>query len=152
MKVSFAFAKGTLDIYEEKQMGRRELREQIFKLLFRIEFNKPEEMAEQEKLFFEDGEKKISEIDHVYITEKYARIVQQKKAIDLMINEIAEGWKTERMGKVDLTILRLAVYEIKFDEDVPASVAINEAVELAKKFGQDGSPSFINGILAKFAK
>ncbi len=133
-------------------MGRRELREQIFKLLFRIEFNKPEEMAEQEKLFFEDDEKKTSEIDHEYITEKYARIVKQKKEIDLMINEIAEGWKTERMGKVDLTILRLAVYEIKFDEDVPASVAINEAVELAKKFGQDGSPSFINGILAKFAK
>lgn len=69
-----------------------------------------------------------------------------------MINEIAEGWKTERMGKVDLTILRLAVYEIRFDEDVPTSVAINEAVELAKKYGQDGSPSFVNGILAKFAK
>ena len=83
---------------------------------------------------------------------KYANIVTQKSEIDAMINQIAEGWKTERMGKVDLTILRLAVYEIKFDEDVPASVAINEAVELAKKFGQDGSASFINGILAKFAK
>jgi len=83
---------------------------------------------------------------------KYANIVTQKSEIDAMINQIAEGWKTERMGKVDLTILRLAVYEVKFDEDVPASVAINEAVELAKKFGQDGSASFINGILAKFAK
>lgn len=150
--MSFAFAEDTLDIYEEKEMGRRELREQIFKLLFRIEFNKPEEMKEQEKLFFEDDEKLIPEDGQEYIMNKYANIVTQKSEIDAMINQIAEGWKTERMGKVDLTILRLAVYEIKFDEDVPASVAINEAVELAKKFGQDGSASFINGILAKFAK
>ena len=105
-------------------MGRRELREQIFKLLFRIEFNKPEEMEEQEKLFFEDDEKAISENDQEYIAQKYANIVCKKIEIDTMINEIAEGWKTERMGKVDLTILRLAVYEIKFDEDVPTSVAI----------------------------
>ncbi len=133
-------------------MGRRELREQIFKLLFRIEFNKPEEMKEQEELFFEDDEKLIPEDGQEYIMNKYTNIVMQKPDIDAMINQIAEGWKTERMGKVDLTILRLAVYEIKFDEDVPASVAINEAVELAKKFGQDGSASFINGILAKFAK
>ena len=150
--MSFAFAEDTLDIYEEKEMGRRELREQIFKLLFRIEFNKPEEMKEQEKLFFEDDEKLIPEDGQEYIMNKYANIVTQKSESDAMINQIAEGWKTERMGKVDLTILRLAVYEIKFDEDVPASVAINEAVELAKKFGQDGSASFINGILAKFAK
>ena len=150
--MSFSFAEDTSDIYEEKYMGRRELREQIFKLLFRIEFNKPEEMEEQEKLFFEDDEKAISENDQEYIAQKYANIVCKKIEIDTMINEIAEGWKTERMGKVDLTILRLAVYEIKFDEDVPTSVAINEAVELAKKYGQDGSPSFINGILAKFAK
>ena len=133
-------------------MGRRELREQIFKLLFRIEFNKAEEMPEQIKLFFEDNEKTVLEPDEAYISQKYKNIVDKKTDIDLAINEVAEGWKTERMGKVDLTILRLAVYEIKYDEDVPASVAINEAVELAKKFGQDGSPAFVNGILAKFAK
>ena len=56
------------------------------------------------------------------------------------------------MAKVELTIIRLAVYEIKFDESVPTGVAINEAVELAKKFGQDGSPAFVNGVLAKFAQ
>ena len=133
-------------------MGRRELREQIFKLLFRIEFNKEEEMPEQIKLFFEDNEKTVLEPDEAYISQKYKNIVDKKTDIDLALNEVAEGWKTERMGKVDLTILRLAVYEIKYDEDVPASVAINEAVELAKKFGQDGSPAFVNGILAKFAK
>ena len=71
--------------------------------------------------------------------------------IDTMINTRAKGWTTQRMGKVDLTILRLAVYEIIFDKDVPTSVAINEAVELAKRFGQDESSGFVNGVLAKFA-
>ena len=72
--------------------------------------------------------------------------------IDAMLNEKTTGWTTDRMGKVDLTILRLAVYEITMDEQVPTSVAINEAVELAKKYGGDESPAFINGVLAKFAK
>ena len=67
------------------------------------------------------------------------------------MNEKAAGWDTGRMSKVDLTILRLAVYEICYDEDVPTGVAINEAVELAKKFGQDASFGFVNGVLAKFA-
>ena len=69
-----------------------------------------------------------------------------------MINKQAKGWTTQRMGKVDLTILRLAVYEIIYDENVPVGVAINEAVELAKRYGQDESSGFVNGILAKFAK
>ena len=69
--------------------------------------------------------------------------------IDIMIDEKAKGWKTSGMGKVELTILRLAVYEMLFDEDVPATVAINEAVEIAKKFGGDDTPAFVNGILAK---
>ena len=69
--------------------------------------------------------------------------------IDEKINEVAKGWKTQRMGKADLSILRLAVYEMKYDEEIPVNVAINEAVELAKKFGSDDSPAFVNGILAK---
>ena len=71
--------------------------------------------------------------------------------IDALLNEKASGWDTGRMSKVDLTILRLAVYEICYDEEVPTGVAINEAVELAKKFGQDASYGFVNGVLAKFA-
>ena len=62
---------------------------------------------------------------------------------------MAQGWKTRRMGKVELTILRLALYEMLYDEEVPEKVAINEAVELAKKFGQGESPAFINGVLAR---
>ena len=132
-------------------MGRRELREQIFKLLFRVEFNPLEDMPEQEKLFFEEEENAVSEKDEQYILKKYENIVSRLEIIDEMINKEAKGWETERMGKVDLTLIRLAVYEMKYDDDIPTGVAINEAVELAKKFGQDSSPSFINGVLAKFA-
>lgn len=131
-------------------MSRRELREQIFKLLFRVEFNSVEDMPEQERLFFED-EEAAKEQDADFVSEKYNKIREKMNEIDGLINEKAEGWTTERMSKVDLTILRLAVYEILFDESIPTGVAINEAVELAKKFGQEASFAFINGILAKFA-
>ena len=131
-------------------MSRRELREQIFKLLFRVEFNSMEEMPEQEQLFFEE-EDTAKEEDVAYVSEKYNKITEKLTKIDALLNEKAEGWDTTRMSKVDLTILRLAVYEIMYDESVPTGVAINEAVELAKKFGQDASSGFVNGILAKFA-
>ena len=72
--------------------------------------------------------------------------------IDGIINDNAKGWSTDRLGKVELTILRLAVYEIKYDNDIPVSVAIDQAVELSKRFGRDESYSFINGILASVAK
>ena len=132
-------------------MNRREQREQVFKLLFRIEFNEKEEMPGQCDLFFEDDENVAPEKDMEYIRGKYEKIAGKLPEIDGMINEKAKGWSTSRMGKVDLTIIRLAVYEILFDEEVPVGVAINEAVELAKKFGQDGSAGFVNGVLAKFA-
>ncbi len=132
-------------------MSRRELREQIFKLLFRVEFNQREEMSEQTQLFFEEEENRADVADAAYITEKFNKIVEKLDDIDVVLNEKVQGWNTARMGKVDLTILRLAVYEITFDEEVPTGVAINEAVELAKKFGQDSSASFVNGVLAKFA-
>ena len=134
-------------------MSRRELREHIFKLLFRVEFNPADDMPEQVQLFFENtGEHPIEVMDQAEIQVKYDRIGEKLAEIDKMLDEKASGWNVGRMGKVDLTILRLAVYEICFDEDVPTLVAINEAVELAKKYGQDGSPAFINGVLAKFAE
>lgn len=130
-------------------MGRRELREHIFKLLFRVEFNEKEDMAEQEKLFFDD-ENIEDEQDEQYILKKYEDIASRLSTIDEMINKEAKGWDTSRMGKVDLTLIRLAIYEIKYDDEIPTGVAINEAVELAKKFGQDNSSGFVNGVLAKF--
>lgn len=132
-------------------MGRRELRERIFLLLFRVEFNAPEDMPEQIRMFFEDDEVSYSEKDARYITEKYENVVSRIEQLDRMLDEKSDGWDVKRMGKIELTILRLALYEMHFDEDVPVSVAINEAVELAKKFGQDTSGSFVNAILAKLA-
>lgn len=132
-------------------MSRRELREMIFKLLFRVEFNPKDELEQQETFFFEDEENQTEEKDSGQILEKFHKIVEKLDEIDVLLNEKAKGWSTARMGKVDLTILRLAVFEIKYDEEIPTGVAINEAVELAKKFGQDSSPAFINGVLAKFA-
>ncbi|MBD5451748.1 MAG: transcription antitermination factor NusB [Lachnospiraceae bacterium] len=131
-------------------MSRRELREQIFKFIFRVEFNDRDEMPEQEDFFFEADEFTADEKDMQYISKKGNSILERLDEIDDKINQQAKGWTTQRMGKVDLTILRLAVYEILFDDDVPTGVAINEAVELAKKFGQEESSGFVNGILAKF--
>lgn len=131
-------------------MKRRELRERIFEILFRVEFISGDDMTEQMELFFEDlAEATPSDID--YIKNKYEAVCEKIPMIDIMIDEKSTGWKTSRMGKVELTILRLAVYEMLFDEDVPVTVAINEAVEIAKKFGGDDTPAFVNGILAKVA-
>lgn len=132
-------------------MSRTELREHIFRMLFRIEFNSAEEMNEQEGFYFEELEEAAGK-DQEYILEKYRAIVAKKEEIDALLNEVSEGWKTSRMNRVDLTILRLAVYEIQWDEDVPTGVAINEAVELAKRYSGDEGPSFVNGILAKVVK
>ena len=131
-------------------MSRRQIREHIFKMLFRVEFNSPEDMPEQIRLYMEELSE-ISEKDSAYIQEKYDDIISKLPEIDQMIEEKAESWGIRRMGKVDLTIIRLAVYEIKYDDTIPVSVAINEAVEIAKRFGQDESPSFVNGVLAKMA-
>ncbi|MCR4749996.1 MAG: transcription antitermination factor NusB [Lachnospiraceae bacterium] len=133
-------------------MSRRELREYIFKLLFRIEFNSEEDMQSQCEMFFDDPDREFSEEDTGYIQEKYDNIYSRISEIDNLIDQKAKGWNSDRMGKVELTIIRLGVYEILFDDDVPASVAINEAVELAKKFGQEKSNGFVNAILAKFVE
>lgn len=120
-------------------------------MLFRVEFNTPQDMPEQMQLFFADDEVKRTPEEETYIEEKYGKIVEKLSDIDAQLEEKAENWNVSRMGKVDLTVLRLALYEMQYDEDVPVSVAINEAVELAKKFGQDSSGAFVNAVLAKFA-
>ena len=111
-------------------MSRREIRENIFKLLFRVEFHDNDEMQEQFDMI-EDELENISETDINYIKDKFNKIVENIDTIDAEINEKSQGWKTSRMGKVDLSIIRLAVYEIKFEDDIPVKVSINEAVELA---------------------
>ncbi|MFV0527378.1 MAG: transcription antitermination factor NusB [Lachnospiraceae bacterium] len=132
-------------------MGRREIREHIFKLLFISEFYSPEEMETQMELYL-GGLQEISETDRQYIEGKTRQILSRIVKIDEQLNEASVGWKTTRMGRVDLTILRLARFEILYDDEVPVKVAINEAIEIAKKFGGDESYSFVNGILGKLAR
>ena len=131
-------------------MGRREIREQIFNMLFRVEFYAQEDLTEQYELFAEDLPE-IRPADLEYIENKIKKIEEVLEDIDTAVNAVAEKWKTSRMGNVELTVIRLAVYEMRYEEDIPVSVAINEAVELAKKFGGDESSRFVNGILAKLA-
>ena len=142
-------------------MTRSLIREHLFKLLFRIEFNAPEDMPEQMRLYFEDGfadedhkstGSDVPEEDREYISRKYDRIVEHLPEIDEKIDKAAKGWSISRIGKVELTVMRLAVYEMLYDEDIPVGVAIDEAVELSKRFGQESSGPFVNGILATLAK
>ena len=135
-------------------MKRSELREHIFRMIFGYEFNSDAEMPEQMQLYFEqlDEEDGVpTEAEVTYIREKALNVILKTEEIDEMLNTNTKGWKTSRMNKVDLSILRLAVYEMKWDDEIPAGVAIDQAVELAKKYSGDEGPSFINGVLAKFA-
>ena len=125
-------------------MRRREQREHIFKLLFISEFNTQKEMEEQLALYLADIEN-LEESDRDYISRKYMNIMNCTDELDEKLNSIS-------MNRVDLTVLRLAVYELEYEkEEVPVGVAINEAVELAKCFGSEESGAFVNGILGKIA-
>ena len=129
-------------------MRRSELREHLFKVLFQLEFGTPDEMPESIKLYI-DGLENAEDQDKEYIRAKAEKIIAKVPEIDALIDEKSADWKTKRMNKVDLAILRLAVYEMRRDDDIPVGVAINEAVELAKKFSSDEGPSFVNGVLAR---
>lgn len=132
-------------------MKRTEMREHIFRMVFSYEFNSDQEMPQQMQLYFEQLDQEPKEEDMAYIRDKALNVILKSEEIDGMLNEHVTGWKTSRMNKVDLSILRLAVYEMKYDEDVPVGVAINEAVELAKKYSGDEGPAFINGVLARLS-
>ena len=131
-------------------MRRSKVREHIFKMLFSIGFDAAD-ADEQIELYLEQVEE-ASEEERGYMRKKVKDIAAHEEEIDAMINEHTTGWKTGRMNKVDLSVLRLAVYEMKWDDEVPVKVAINEAVELAKKFGADDSGRYVNGILGEMVK
>lgn len=130
-------------------MSRREIREHLFRMLFHKEFYNSEELEEQIRFYFDNLEKTPTEEQMSQVTERFYAILDKIPEIDEMVDEVSKGWRLNRMGKVDLTILRIAIYEMKYDDEIPVGVAINEAVELAKKYGEDHSRSFVNGILAK---
>ena len=131
-------------------MTRREIRELIFKMVFRVEFHDEEEIPQQLRLFMDTLES-ASDEERTYIEHKVQEILAHLDEIDAIIDSSAQNWKTSRMAKVELTLIRLAVYEIRFDDDIPTGVAINEAVELAKVYGEENSASFVNGVLARIA-
>ncbi len=129
-------------------MTKREEREHLFKLLFCKDFHDVEELHEQIEMY-QTQQEVANEEEFAPVKAKLEAIVAREGTIDMILTEAAEGWRLNRMGKAELTILRIATYEIRYDEDVPDKVAINEAVELAKKYGNDASSGFVNGVLAK---
>lgn len=124
-------------------MNRTEQREQAFCLVFQNLFNNEETLA-----IYEENVAKVGN----YAKALFEGVDSKIEELDEIINAYSKGWKTNRLPKVNLAILRLAIYEIKYVDDVPASVAINEAVELAKKYSGEGDYSFINGVLGSVAK
>ena len=135
-----------------KGMNRREVREHVFVMLFQSEFHDASEIPEQNELYFENYVASAKEDEAAYIKDRFARVRENFGTIDPVLSEATSGWKLGRMGKVELSLLRLAVFEMKCDDEIPEKVAINEAVELAKKFGGDASSGFVNGVLAKLAQ
>lgn len=133
-------------------MTRSRQREHAFLMLFRTEFHEEAELVHQDELYM--GEMKeledVNDKESAFIENKVKATREKQSEIDEFIKEKADGWNLERLGKVELTILRLAIYEIVYDDDIPNQVAINEAVELAKAYGGDDSYAFINGVLSKF--
>lgn len=126
-------------------MTRREVREQLFVLLFQREFYGEAEFGEQLDTYFLTHD--IEEKDKEYMLMRLEKIGDSLKEIDSAISAHSKGWKLDRIGKEELAILRLAVYEALYDDDIPVGVAVNEAVELGKKYGAEGGASFINGML-----
>lgn len=148
-------------------MTRREIRENCFKMLFCQDFYPAQEKEEQLERYFEalpedetDGEGRnvilhqvgMSDAERAYLERRAEQVMEKIPEIDETIKAGARGWKLERIGKVELAVLRLALFEVLFDEEIPERVALNEGVELAKKFGGSDSGSFVNGILGKIMK
>lgn len=143
-------------------MSRKLARENIIKLLFSIGFQKDCDIDEVIQKAISDAKEsekdeelmidRVNENDIDFIKENLSGILLNLDNIDKTINQYSIRWKTERMPRVDLAILRNAIYEILFLDNIPDSVSINEAVELAKKYSTEDSGSFINGILGNVLK
>jgi len=129
-------------------MGRRASREIAMKLLYQLEIQKTDR---NDQIEFVLADKEISKSCQDYITDVVDGVTYNKIYIDKMIENHSKGWKLSRLSKVDLSILRLSIYEMKFRSDIPFNVSINEAVELAKRFSGEEAGAFINGILGKFS-
>ncbi len=131
-------------------MNRSQIRELAFKLLYQIEIQK--EISDEDMLLFFENNNISSEEAKSYIKDVVkGTSTNSQEILELISNNLKKDWNLERITKVNLALLKLAIYEIKY-KDIPFKVAINEAVELAKKYGEETSPVFINGILASIVK
>lgn len=132
-------------------MNRTAIREQTFKLIYSLEIQKQENLEEAIELY-EESNQIVDQKAKNYIIDVIFGIQKNKDEIIHQIEKnLKSDWKLERISKVDLAILKLAIYELKYT-DIPFKVAINEAVELAKKYGEEASKNFVNGILASVVK
>ena len=129
-------------------ISRKKLRDLSFKIVYSLNFHSASEFEEETKLFLEQQED-LTEEDAAAVLQRSLDIFSKISGLDAEISEKTEGWRIERFSKVDLSIIRLALYEIRFDDESPEKVAINEAVELGKRYGGDSTPAFVNGVLAK---
>lgn len=129
-------------------MNRRKSREVAMKLLFEMSINK-NDFKEIIENFKEESDLDLSDVDMSYVTRVLAGVQNNQEAIDKKIEEHLINWKMYRLAKIDLAILRISTYEIMFEEDIPTKVSINEGIELAKKYSDDKSSTFINGVLGK---
>ena len=131
-------------------MSRRAARRHIFSLIFQLEFLKNSDKDALFESYVENHGEKLP--DSKFIYEEFSGVYQNLEKIDEIIGETLKAWTTDRLNKADLAILRLAVYEMMYNDEIPASVAINEAVELSKVYCEDDSPGFINAILGAVHK
>ena len=129
-------------------MNRKLSREKTMELLFGMALSKDtiEEVIEG---FLDSYEGDIKEIDLTYVKQALIGVENNKENIDKVISENLHNWKIDRISKVNLSILRLATYEILYDEQVPRPVVINEALEITRRYSDEKSVSFINGVLDK---
>jgi len=130
-------------------MGRRGARDFAMKLLYQLEVQHSDRQQQVEERL--EG-LKLTLADRNYILSVIDGVNNKQEEIDKLIDTFSKGWKVERLSKVDLSILRLSIYEILYREDIPYIVSVNEAVELAKKYSGEDSGSFINGIRSKITK
>lgn len=124
-------------------MNRHQAREKAFQLLFQLELNKrelPEAFKDDEGTALQDP----------FLMKLVEGVTAQKDDIDSLISSHLENWSFDRLATAERTILRIAAYEISYMEDIPTNVSINEAVELANKYGDQKSGKFVNGVLSKF--
>ncbi len=132
-------------------MNRKKSREKAMELLFSITLSK-DSVEEAMEVFVDNYEENIKELDLDYIKALLEGVEANKNEIDSIIEHNLQNWKLDRISKINLTILRLGVYEIVFDENIPKKVALNEAIELGKVYSDEKSVSFINGVLDKVLK